>query len=182
MDFRVTIPTPCHEDWNKMQPDQQGRFCRSCSKTVVDFTHMLPEEIRKYFIQNNDKRICGHFRTEQLDTIQLTIPESIFRRRHTFRNAFLLALLLAMGTSLFSCSDPKGRKVRIDDVVIDTAYERARTLGEPMSVDTAATTTEGFVVPKNPEPPVLNGAVKVRTNRLTGDTVILPDSTSAQEE
>jgi len=34
------IPTPCHEDWNKMTPNQQGKFCASCCKQVVDFSLM----------------------------------------------------------------------------------------------------------------------------------------------
>ena len=34
------IPKPCHEDWNKMTPTQQGKFCSSCSKQVIDFSLM----------------------------------------------------------------------------------------------------------------------------------------------
>ena len=54
--YKITIPEPCHEDWNKMSPKDNGRFCLSCTKTVVDFTSMLPEEIQHYFIQNQNKK------------------------------------------------------------------------------------------------------------------------------
>lgn len=60
--YRITIPEPCHEDWDKMIPNDNGRFCESCSKNVVDFTTMLPEEIQHFFILNQNKSICGRIK------------------------------------------------------------------------------------------------------------------------
>ena len=34
------IPNPCHEDWNKMTPEDKGRHCSVCDKVVIDFTKM----------------------------------------------------------------------------------------------------------------------------------------------
>jgi len=34
--MRISIENPCHEDWQKMLPESQGRFCQACEKTVVD--------------------------------------------------------------------------------------------------------------------------------------------------
>ena len=53
--YKISIPEPCNEDWNKMTPYENGRFCMNCSKTVIDFTAMLPEEIQHYFIQNQNE-------------------------------------------------------------------------------------------------------------------------------
>lgn len=50
--FRIEIPKPCHEDWDAMTPNENGRFCGSCAKTVVDFTNMQTAEIQRYFIDN----------------------------------------------------------------------------------------------------------------------------------
>jgi hypothetical protein len=38
----VRIPSPCHEDWNRMTPNERGRHCAACDKTVVDVTRMGP--------------------------------------------------------------------------------------------------------------------------------------------
>ena len=36
MENKITIPKPCNKDWNSMSPNKKGRFCNSCSKTVID--------------------------------------------------------------------------------------------------------------------------------------------------
>lgn len=32
--MKISIPKPCNENWNEMTPDQQGAFCKVCSKVV----------------------------------------------------------------------------------------------------------------------------------------------------
>lgn len=67
MKSKIHIPEPCGADWNLMTPNQQGRFCSSCDKTVIDFTKMPHPEIQKYFSANSGKeRICGHFNLNQV--------------------------------------------------------------------------------------------------------------------
>jgi hypothetical protein len=61
----ITIPTPCHEDWNNMTPKDQGRHCGSCCKTVVDFTTWQSQEILLHFKSN--KNVCGRFTADQLN-------------------------------------------------------------------------------------------------------------------
>jgi hypothetical protein len=115
---KITVPEPCHENWDKMTPKDNGRFCLSCTKTVVDFTTMLPEEVQHYFIQNQDKSICGRFKKSQLDTIIIQIPSQVLYSQTHYRKMFLLALFIAMGTTLFSCADKDGNKKKIDKVEV----------------------------------------------------------------
>lgn len=116
--YKITIPKPCQEDWNKMTPTENGRFCINCSKTVVDFTSMLPDEMQDFFIQNQNKRICGRFKNSQLETITIQIPSRVLYTQTNYHKIFLLALFIAMGTTLFSCADKDGNKNRIDKIEI----------------------------------------------------------------
>ncbi|KAF2339978.1 hypothetical protein [Flavobacterium tistrianum] len=116
--YKISIPEPCSQDWNKMTPNGNGRFCMSCSKTVVDFTSMLPEEIQHYFIQNKNEGVCGRFKNSQLETITIQIPNRVVYSQTNYHKMFLLALFIAMGTTLFSCADKEGNKKKIDQIEI----------------------------------------------------------------
>jgi hypothetical protein len=114
--YKISIPEPCTEDWNKMTPNAKGRFCSNCSKTVVDFTVMSPIEIQKYFQENSN--ICGRIKKSQLNSITIQIPSSVLKSQTDINNMFLLALFVVMGTTIFSCSDKKGSKHPIDKIEI----------------------------------------------------------------
>ncbi|KAF2507944.1 hypothetical protein EYY60_18525 [Flavobacterium zhairuonense] len=131
--YKITIPEPCHEDWNKMTPNKNGRFCMSCSKTVIDFTSMLPEEIQHFFIQNQNKKICGRFKKSQLDTITIQIPSRILYTQTQYHKVFLLALLITMGTTLFSCQDKDGNKKKIENIEIIDNTEQPQEENEAVS-------------------------------------------------
>lgn len=64
--FRVSIPEPCHENWNAMSPQEKGRFCGVCTKTVVDFSVMSDAEMFDT-LKNGAGKMCGHFHRDQLD-------------------------------------------------------------------------------------------------------------------
>ncbi len=110
--YRITIPKPCHEDWQKMTPNEKGRFCASCTKTVVDFTKKSTKEIQEYLTENKGKRVCGHFYRKQLDSIVIQLPDTVFNTNLSFQKLFFLALLIVMGTTLFSCkTEQKTQKI-----------------------------------------------------------------------
>ena len=64
--LQLTIPEPCHEKWNEMTPQQQGRFCGSCQKVVVDFTAMTDQQVLDHF-SNYQGNTCGRFTSSQLN-------------------------------------------------------------------------------------------------------------------
>lgn len=130
--YKITIPTPCHEDWNQMTPNETGRFCNSCVKSVVDFTGMKTFEIQEYFIKNQGQKVCGRFNNQQLDSIIIQIPRDILFSQVQFHKIFMLALLVSMGTTLFSCQNANGDKQNIDKVEVVDSINGNRTMGEPM--------------------------------------------------
>jgi hypothetical protein len=148
--LKITIPEPCHENWDKMTPKDNGRFCISCSKTVIDFTSMLPDEVQHFFIQNQNKKICGRFKNEQLESLIIQIPSRVLYTQTNYHKMFLLALFIAMGTTLFSCQNKDGNKQKIDkiEVVADSLTEKN------ISVKAIAV-KENDSIPSPPTPPGL---------------------------
>ncbi|AMM51018.1 hypothetical protein TH61_07220 [Rufibacter sp. DG15C] len=61
----VTVPEPCHEDWNAMTRQDEGRFCHNCQKTVVDFTSMTDAEVVRW-LTKQEGNTCGRFTEKQL--------------------------------------------------------------------------------------------------------------------
>ncbi|WP_412987776.1 energy transducer TonB [Pontimicrobium sp. IMCC45349] len=157
--YSISVPEPCHEDWNKMTPKEKGRFCNSCAKTVIDFTKMNTYEIQDFINENKGSRICGHFKKTQLDSINLHVPMQELASK-SFHKLFLLALLIAMGTSLMSCTNKQGNTQKIDSVeIIDSISNKVVTLenieevcdSTPKTECTSKTTKEN-IVPPIPQP------------------------------
>lgn len=71
--IQINIPQPCQEDWSKMTPQEQGRFCDSCQKCVVDFTSYSDEELYKYLQQHKNEQVCGRVKSTQLNR-PITLP------------------------------------------------------------------------------------------------------------
>jgi hypothetical protein len=125
--MKIHIPEPCHENWGSMTPNEQGRFCGSCQKTVVDFTNFSAEDIQNYFTKHYGQKVCGRFKQQQLNSIDIQIPSVIFNQIPASRK-FALALLLVFGTTLFSCTDNQGQPATLGEVkLIDTAKTKVDT-------------------------------------------------------
>jgi len=101
----ISIPKPCHENWDAMHPREQGRHCDACDKTVIDFTEKSDREIGEYFAEHADQRICGHFRKSQLHEqpsrlhaylLQLHASASRKIKRHALRAVALFFIGIMM--------------------------------------------------------------------------------------
>ncbi len=102
--LHISIPTPCHEDWNKMSPRDQGAFCVVCSKTIVDFTSLSDEQVKNYFLENQEKKTCGRFRSNQLTNDENYLPE-IFSGNIPLWKKFLAAVVILFGSLLTGCKN-----------------------------------------------------------------------------
>jgi hypothetical protein len=69
---QLQIAEPCHENWNGMTATQQGRFCLSCRKQVVDFNTMTDKEILQY-LSTASSGICGRVGNDQINR-DLIVP------------------------------------------------------------------------------------------------------------
>ncbi|MBB4800334.1 hypothetical protein HNP37_000373 [Flavobacterium nitrogenifigens] len=182
MKHKITIPEPCHEDWNKMSPNENGRFCMSCSKTVVDFTSMLPEEIQHFFIQNKNEKICGRFKKSQLDSITIQIPNRVLYSQTHYRKIFLLALFVAMGTTLFSCQGKDGAKQKIEKVEIT---DESSQLDSPIGKARISKNDSTNEIPPPPPPPSRvhdNSTPSEKYKKMVSGEVILEDQNESNSK
>lgn len=110
--YIISIPEPCHEDWNSMVPDENGKFCNSCSKSVIDFTNKTDAEIHEIMMKNKDKKVCGHLKTSQVNRpLVLIIPYHHLPQNLSPGRAFAVALFIVFGTFLFSCTNEHHQKI-----------------------------------------------------------------------
>ena len=94
----------------------------------MDFTQKSREEIQEYLSRHTEGSVCGRFQREQMDAITIEIPRSTFSKPLSFQKRFILALLLTMGTTLFSCESSQGKKQQIENVVlidVQDAYNKS---------------------------------------------------------
>jgi hypothetical protein len=182
-----------------MTPNEKGRFCNACSKTVIDFTKMNTFEIQDFININKGKSICGHIKQSQLDSINLQIPIQSINKDLRFHKLFLYALLITMGTSLFSCITDNGSIKKIDSIeVVDTTLKTLDSIPKK-SCDTNVTKIKDTL--KNKSDSISKTHEIIETIELTGllegemiveethpyneeleDPIILGDIVSPEEE
>lgn len=184
--IRVSIPKPCHEDWNKMTPNEKGAFCMKCAKTVVDFTEKSPEEIKNTLLEQSGKKVCGRFKNEQLSTsapssFNLNIPLYLLPKNLSRSRAFAIALFFVFGTSLFSCTTSQGHLV--GKIAVDTTVytKDLTTRGEVAIVsDTNKVRIEPVQLKGNVKCDPVKGDVAAEPMML-GEAVALPADTVKQQ-
>lgn len=90
--IHLSVPEPCHEDWNKMTPKDQGAFCKSCEKVVIDFSTMSDRELIAYFEKMKGQKTCGKFKNTQLNkniSVVEPAPTYLIKLRQFFIGLFL---------------------------------------------------------------------------------------------
>jgi hypothetical protein len=96
--LQIHIDQPCSEGWDSMKPDEKGRFCASCAKTVVDFTQMTDAELLAFFKNNKEKDVCGRIHPYQLQNpLPMPSPSPV-----RYAQAFALAAGLALTNTLYA--------------------------------------------------------------------------------
>jgi hypothetical protein len=83
--LQLSIPEPCHENWQQMTPTEQGRFCNACAKEVIDFSTMTDLQVLNYFTSLTHEKVCGRALPEQLDR-SIRLPEQPKKRLFWYWN------------------------------------------------------------------------------------------------
>ena len=95
----ISIPEPCHEDWNKMQPDEKGKFCSVCQTSVIDFTNKTTDEIALYFQVHIGEKKCGIFKSCDVKTDNKidNLITFLYSKKLKFIAVFITGLLILTG-------------------------------------------------------------------------------------
>ncbi len=138
--FNISIKKPCTENWETMTPNEKGRHCFSCQKTVVDFTTMSDSQIIYYF-QTYQGKTCGRFLETQVNR---PILPPVLPKNQT-RWAWLFSVLLlpigakAQQTTEFDIA-------KISKHVLDIDRKTNQKVKVPMKDDQIDEDTSGFTV------------------------------------
>ena len=123
MESKVSIPKPCNENWKSMLPAKNGRFCNSCSKTVIDFTKMTNPEIKQYFNNNlQNENICGHFKLNQVETAKSRKYDLLKTRFNRIKIKPIKAIAMFSLSLVFTLSSCMGKRV-VDGEPVDPNYD-----------------------------------------------------------
>lgn len=92
-EIRIEIADPCNEDWNKMTPCEQGRYCAQCQKQVIDFTTWSDAALFNFFA-TRPQNVCGRMLVSQTQRA-IHIPPQPHSRLYRMVVAMGLAALAA---------------------------------------------------------------------------------------
>ena len=109
--IQISIPEPCKEGWQNMTPVEKGRFCASCQKTVLDFTHLSDNEIINLVAKNDT--LCGRINVSQLNRnlIETKTKSNYFGYLATSVLAFLGLGIESVSCSRKTCCGTNGFKI-----------------------------------------------------------------------
>jgi hypothetical protein len=70
----IEIPEPCHAEWDAMRPEEKGRFCLDCRKTVHDLSAMTKPEAQDFLHRTACADICVSFEHHEDGTLLFREP------------------------------------------------------------------------------------------------------------
>lgn len=171
--MKFSVPNPCSENWQKMTPNEHGRFCSSCEKTVIDFTRMSTDEIKQYFksLASSVKSVCGRFKATDLNDVVVFKRIDVFPNQYAVRQKWLPSKLFlsTMGILfMFSCEQQfeiqEPRNVNIEHQDSITKKSHLHPLVDSASINSNSNPIDkiGKIVQKKTvvQPPMLLGDVE----------------------
>ena len=147
--MKISIPQPCHENWNEMLPDEKGRFCQSCQKCVIDFTKLPDDEILKILKMPNQ---CGRFSTNQLEEINRKLKEEKQIRFPSFFRYSTLMIGLGLGGTIIAQEKEK------TEIVESKTNHTNHIKSDTITVRSTVTDSDGF--------PISDAFVKLQNNNI----------------
>ena len=160
----ITIPKPCHENWENFTQAEQGRHCQVCAKTVIDFTEWQPNAIANYLSDKTEGETCGRFTKAQLEDNIPTAEEfvkkiSYFRISTLKKIGAIFLFAFVIGNSSCTNGNEQGKALiengqHSTGMVVNKDYNTKN-----YKIDSLANNSINSIPPKPipPEPPSIVG-------------------------
>lgn len=112
---KIIVSNPCNKEWSKMSETDNGRYCKACNKTVIDFTNWEAMDIKQY-LSGTNKKVCGNFRSTQVIVKRPKVHQSLvnfyFKIQNNFKTSHFKSFLLLTILSfmfLVGCNNPSNK-------------------------------------------------------------------------
>lgn len=158
--IQLQIPRPCHENWQHMTPKEQGRFCGSCQKTIVDFTFMTDKEILDH-ISKAGQQVCGRFSNDQLN-------KNLKPTKNKRRFSWTYIWNIVFATFLVTEANAQVKQAKKKTPEVQQPEQAPVKLG---NIALAAETTpprelKGTVIDRNTNQPLANASVYIKNTTI----------------
>lgn len=153
---RISVPKPCHENWDAMTPTEKGRFCEACSFEVVDFTEKEEHEIAETLTQANG-RVCGRFKSFQVESPPLGRSEK--RKMNFWFGLQSLAITVLGFIGLLSKTHAQGKPIIVGEVEPEPLPWAEPSILRGQAIIMGDTISEPIKLPEIPEVAATNDSV-----------------------
>lgn len=122
--LKLKIIEPCNQSWAGMSKSSDGKFCDSCNKQVVDFSHFTDKQLIDWIGKNGS--VCGRLHQSQLDRVLI---ESNLKPSHSGFNraVFFISSLLFVG--FYKDASSKDRKPMHQESLIKKSFDNNKEAG-----------------------------------------------------
>lgn len=126
-EMKFSIPEPCPESWDKMRPEEQGRFCDKCCQVIFDFTSKSTTEIIDFIKTAGNKSVCAKTYDDQLSVVPVRVPKR--------KSLFFAAIYFVFGSLLFTAchSKKKARPQSVGKFLVEPMHPAKKAVNPVLS-------------------------------------------------
>ena len=108
---KISIATPCHEDWNTFEGKGNKRFCGSCVKNVYDLRNKSDDELNDFLEQKNGESVCAIIskKNSQSQSFLAKIKQGTLKYKHRpfkLTQVVMFVFLGVLMNFISSCTTP----------------------------------------------------------------------------
>lgn len=115
----------CSENWSSMSETQQGRFCKSCSKEVIDLSKSKASVINKRLGGKQRKETCANFYNYQIDKNGKVLSEMMSTTKKYFLAVVSIMFLLTGCNTSKHCTKQVSGKVKAKPYRLENTIKKS---------------------------------------------------------